>query len=147
MNLMSPSVFDEIGHIEIDVVKVSDVVLFHILHVVEVEHELVNTIITEHDIKDIVNEINVNHDLKGAVKTVMKPLHIEFPINLVKVPVIHIKLFFKLKPDVVRGQPVKESRQDNEPILMSLRKQGDDILITGLIQQCSMHHVCERDPI
>ena len=144
---MNLSAFDEIRHIEINVMKVNDVILFYILHVVEVKHELVGIITVEHDIEGIVSEISVNHGLKSAVKTVAEPSHVELPINLAEVPVIHVKLLLKLKPDVVKGQPVKESRQDDEPILTPLRKQGGDILITGLIQQCFMHHICENDSV
>ena len=147
MNLMGPSAFDEIRHIEIDVVEVNDVILFCVLHVVGVEHELVNTVAAEHDVEGIVSEIGVNHGLKGAVETVAEPPHIGFPIDLAEVPVIHVKLLLKLEPDAVGGQPVKEFRQDNGPVLMPLRKQSGDVSTTDLIQQCFTHHICEKNLI
>ena len=147
LNLMSPLVFDKVGHIEINVVKVSDVVLFHIFYVIEIKHEFVGTITVEHDIKSIVNEIDVNHDLKSAVEIIVKLFYVELLINLMKVPVIHVKLLLKLEPDVIRGQPVKEFRQDNELILTSLRKQDGDILITDLIQQCFTHHIYKDNSV
>ena len=122
LNLVSPSVFDEIKHIEIDVTKVNNIVFFYVLHIVEIEYELVNIITTEYDIKDIVNEINANYNLKSAVETVVKSSHIKLFINFVKVSVIHVKLLLELKSNAVRGQSVKEFRQDNKPVLMSLRK-------------------------
>ena len=147
MDLVGPSVFDEVGHIEIDVVKVGDVILFYVLHVIGVGHELVSTVVMEHDIGGIVGEISANHGLKGAVETVAEPPHVGLPIDLTEVPVIHVKLLLELGPDAVRGQPVKESRQDDGPILTPLRKQGGDISTTGLIQQCSTHHIREGDPV
>ena len=145
MNLMGPLVFDEVRHIEIDVMKVSDIVLFCILYVVEVKHELVGTITAEHDIEGIINEISANHGLKGAVETVAEPFHVGLPINFMEVPVIHVKLLLELEPDAVGDQPVKEFRQDNGPILTPLRKQSDDVSTTDLIQQCFTHHICEGD--
>ena len=147
MDLVGLLAFDKVGHIEINVVEVNDVVLFCVLYVVEVEYELVGIIIVEHNIGGIVGEISVNHDLKGAVEIIVEPSHVGFPIDLAEVPVIHVKLLLELGPDVVGGQLVKEFRQDDGSVLISLRKQGGDILITGLIQQCFMHHVCEGDPI
>ena len=147
MNLVGPLAFNEIRHIEINVAEVSDIILFHVLYVVGVEYELVSTITTEHDIRDIVDEIDANHGLKNAVETVAESPHVKLPIDLMKVPVIHVKLLLKLKPDMMRGQPVKESRQDNGPVLTPLRKQSSDVLITNLIQQCFMHHICESDPV
>ena len=144
---MGPLVFDKVRYIEINVMKVSDIILFHILYVVKIKYELMNTVATEYDIRGIINEINVNYDLKSAVKTVVKPSHVELPINLAEMPVIHVKLLLKLKSNAVKGQSVKEFRQNNEPVLTSLRKQSDDISITGLIQQCFTHHVCERNLI
>ena len=102
--------FDEIKHIEIDVVEVSDVVLFHIFHVIKIGYEFVNTIITEHNIRGIISEINANHDLKSAVETVVEPLHVELSIDLTEVSVIHIKLLLELESDAVRSQPVKGFR-------------------------------------
>ena len=90
--------------------KMNDVILFCIFHVIKVEHEFVSIITAEHDIESIVNEINVNHDLKGAVKTVVKSFHIELPINLAEVPVIYIKLLLELKSDMMKDQLVKEFR-------------------------------------
>ena len=103
MNLVNPSAFNEIRHIEISVTEVSGIILFHILHVVGIGHELMSIITTEYDIEDIIDEINVNHDLKGAVKTVAEPPHIELPIDLTEMPGIHVNLLLELKPDAVRG--------------------------------------------
>ena len=103
MNLVGPLAFDEVRHIEIDVVKVGGVILFHVLHVVEVGHELVGIIAVEHDIKGIVGEIGVNYGLKSAVETVAEPPHVELPIDLTEVPGIHVKLLLELEPDAVRG--------------------------------------------
>ena len=147
MDLVGLSAFDEVRHIEIDVAEVSDVILFCILHVVGVGYELVGTVAAEHDIGGIVGEISANHNLKGTVETVVEPPHVGFPINLMEVPDIHVKLLLELEPDVVGGQPVKESRQDDGPILMPLREQGDDISTTDLIQQCFTHHICKSDPV
>ena len=147
MDLVGPLAFDEVGHIEIDVVEVGDVVLFCILHVVEVEHELVGTIAVKHDIGGIVGEIGVNHGLKSAVETVVKLPHVGLPIDLAEVSGIHVKLLLELGPDAVRGQSVKEFRQNDGPILTPLRKQGGDISITDLIQQCSTHHICEGNSV
>ena len=107
---MSPLTFNEVGHIEIDVAEVSGVILFHILHIVEIEHKLVNTVAVKYDIKGIINEIDVNYGLKGAVETVAEPPYIKLPIDFTEVPDIHVKLLLKLEPDVVRGQLVKEFR-------------------------------------
>ena len=147
LNLMSPLVFNEVRHIKIDVIKINDVILFHILHVIKIGYELVSTIIIEHNMRDIINEINANHDLKGAVKTVAESLYVEFSIDFTEVSDIYIKLLFKFKSDAVRGQSVKEFRQDNGLILTSLRKQSGDISITDLIQQCFTHHICENDSV
>ena len=144
---MSLLIFNKIEHIEIDVMKMNNIVLFHVLYVVEIEYELVDIITVKHNIEGIVNEISVNYNLKGAVETVAEPPHIGFPIDFVKVLIIHVKLLFKFESNVVRNQSVKEFRQNNESVLISLRKQDDDVSITDLIQQCFMYHVCERDPI
>ena len=101
----------------------------------------------KHDIEGIVNEINANYDLKGTVKTVVESFHIRLFIDFVKVSIIHVKLLFKLKPDVVRGQSVKEFRQDDEPVLISLRKQSNDVLITDLIQQYFMHYIYKKNSV
>ena len=142
---MSSAAFNEIEHIEINVVKVSNIILFHIFHVVKIKHELINIIAAEHNIKSIINEINVNYNLKSAVKTVVKSFYVEFLIDFVKVSVIHVKLLLKLKSDTMRDQSMKEFRQDDKSVLTSLRKQNDDILITDLIQLCFMHHICEKN--
>ena len=130
---MNSLVFDEIEHIEIDVIKMNDIILFHILHVIKIKHEFESIITIKHDIESIINKINVNYNLKDAVKTIVKSFYVEFFINLTKVSVIHVKLLLELEPDAVRDQLMKEFRQDNESVLTSLRKQSDDILITNLI--------------
>ena len=107
---MSLSVFDEVGHIEIDIAEVNDIILFCVLHVVEIKHEFVNTVAIKHDIEGIVDEISANHDLKNAVETVVELFHVELPINLVEMPVIHVKLLFKFKSDAVRGKSMKKFR-------------------------------------
>ena len=140
-------IFNEVEHIEINVIKVSDVILFCILYVVEVKHELVSTVAVKHDIEDIIDEISVNHNLKSAVKIVAESPHVEFSIDFTEVSVIYVKLLFKFKSDVVRGQSIKEFRQDDESVLISLRKQNGDISITDLIQQCFTHHICEKNPV
>ena len=145
LNLVSLLIFNEVRHIEINVAEVNNVILFHIFYVVEVKHEFVSIIAVKYDIKSIINEIDVNYDLKGAVKTVAEPSHIGLSIDLTEVSVIYIKLLLKFRSDAVGGQSVKESRQDNGPILTSLRKQSGDISITDLIQQCSTHHIYKKD--
>ena len=144
LNLMSPLAFDKIRHIEINVAEVSGIILFDVLYVIKIEQEFVSTVTVKHNVEGIINEISANYDLKDAVETVAESSHIELLIDFIKVPVIHVKLLLKLEPDAVRGQSVKESRQDNEPILMLLREQGGDVLTTGLVQQYSTHHVHER---
>ena len=91
-------------------IKISGIVFFHILYVVEIKHKFVSIIAAEYDIKSIINKINVNYNLKNAVKTVAEPFHIEFFIDFTEVSDIHIKLLFKFKSNAVKNQSVKKFR-------------------------------------
>ena len=145
LNLMSPLIFNEVEHIEINVIKINNVILFHILYIVEIKHEFINTVTVKHNIKSIVNEISVNYNLKNAVKIIIKSFYIEFLINFVKMLVIYVKLLFKFESDAVKNQLMKEFRQNNESVLTSLKKQSGDILTIDLIQQCFTHHIYKSD--
>ena len=127
--------------------EMNDVIFFYIFYIMKIKYKFINTVTVKYNIKDIINEININYNLKSVVETVAEPSYIKFLINFAKVSIIYVKLLFKLKPNEMKGQLVKEFRIDNEPILMPLRKQNDDILITDLIQQCFTYYIHKSNSV